>query len=127
MDIVGTIVKSLNGYIFNLSEKISSEYNIPIEDILKIWCEQNNTCFQTVFVPMIKISKKQKKITNTTPPTLEEDQSIVEDETTSKFNSPETIEEVSNVCSYIFIRGHKKDQRCTIISKAGNMCSKHKK
>jgi len=119
MDVVNTIVKSLNGYIFNLSEKISEEYNIPLEDILKIWCEQNNICFQSVFTPMIKISKKQKKITTSSNITTPSSTELIID----------TIEEeeISNLCSYIFTRGPKKDQRCTIVAKTGTLCSKHKK
>lgn len=120
MDVVNTIVKSLNGYIFNLSEKISEEYNIPLEDILKVWCEQNNICFQSVFAPMIKISKKQKKITTSSSNITTPSSTVID-------TIEEEDEEISNLCSYIFTRGPKKDQRCTIVAKTGTLCSKHKK
>lgn len=62
MDVVQSITTSLNNYVFTLSETISEEYNIPIEEILQIWCEQQNLSFPMTFGAMLKVSRKQKKV-----------------------------------------------------------------
>lgn len=121
MDVVQSIVKNINGYVFKLCEKMESEHGIPIEESLKIWCEQQNISFSTVFLPMIKIANKSKKVTDNEPEISEqqdEEEKIIEEE--EKINS-------SNVCEYIFSRGPKKGTRCTILAKTGPLCSKHKK
>lgn len=137
MDVFKTINKSLNGYIFNLSEKISEEHGIPIEDILKVWCEQQNISFTTVFLPMMKISKKQQKllvVATPVPSPPVQNEVVVEDSNIFSTYIPENVsDEGSNntksegiVCEYIFTRGSKKGQRCTTVAKSGNLCSKHK-
>lgn len=133
MDVVKTITKSINGYIFNLSEKISDEHGIPIEDILKVWCDQQNISFTNVFLPMLKISKKQKKL-DTTP---EDDTiGIIPDVSSVNNDTLEPVEDTASkaiastsdgtLCEYLFSRGPKKGARCTIIAKTGTLCSKHK-
>lgn len=142
MDIVQNITKSLNGYIFNMSEKISAEYNVPIEGVLKIWCEQQNVSFDTVFAPMMKISKKTKKIASPSSPVptlveISEDgpegiDGVDEDDDQKEVVTPTTPVATTSkspsekVCEYIFSRGPKKGTRCVIMAKTGPLCSKHK-
>lgn len=143
MDVTKSIIKSLNGYIFNLSEKISQEHNIPIEEILNVWCDQQNISFTNVFLPMIKISKKQKKQdqsiafetltedNNITSPPFSSNDEIINEEsslssTTLVNNIKNSEKQESKLCEYIFTRGPKKDKQCTIMAKSGNLCSKHK-
>lgn len=124
MDIVQNITKSLNGYIFNMSEKIAAEYNVPLEGVLKIWCEQQNVSFDTVFVPMMKISKKTKKIASPLSPVVEISEECIEEEDQKEVVTPVTKSE--KMCEYIFSRGPKKGTRCVIVAKTGPLCSKHK-
>lgn len=124
MDIVQNITKSLNGYIFNMSEKISTEYNVPLEGVLKIWCEQQKVSFDTVFAPMMKISKKTKKMTSS--PVVMAEISEVEEDDKTEVVTPVTKSPSEKVCEYIFSRGPKKGTRCVIMAKTGPLCSKHK-
>lgn len=134
MDITKAIIKSLNGYIFNLSEKISQEHNIPIEEILNIWCDQQNISFTNVFIPMLKLSKKQHKksidIENNIDSFIEEQHYVDTPKSSScedeKIIKTVNLNETSKLCEYIFTRGPKKDKQCTIMAKSGNLCSKHK-
>lgn len=131
MDVSKTIVKTLNGHIFSLSEKISQKYDTPLEEILQIWCEQENVNFTTVFSPMIKIAKKIKKGSVIIQPEISTEDVINNDTERTSTILEEDLEEdadtANNMCVYIFTRGPKKNQRCTIIAKNGALCSKHKK
>lgn len=131
MEVAKAITKNINGYVFNMSEKISEKFNIPLESLLKIWCDQQNVSFQTEFLPMIKISKKVKKVSSDIISddfekldALSSSNSLTDDKVTS-----ETVEPKSPgiLCEYIFTRGQKKGARCTIMAKTGPLCSKHKK
>lgn len=144
MDVVQSIVKNINGYVFKLCEKMETDYNIPIEDSLKIWCDQQNISFSSVFLPMIKIANKSKKVSDNEPelpeseqpePELPEpEQQITNQQITNQQITHQQITDkdedknnTSNVCEYIFSRGPKKGTRCTILAKTGPLCSKHKK
>lgn len=114
MDLASTIVSELNNYIFDMSQKISETHNIPIEEILNVWCEQQNIDCDSTFGTMLKILKKQKKVESkpSTPVCTDE----------AKVESPIVI------CDYIFNRGPSKGTQCTTKTKNGNLrCSKHKK
>lgn len=133
MNITKTITKGIYEYVFSLSEKISENYNIPLEDILKIWCDQHDISFNSEFANMVKLSKKQKKIIpcheNNVEEKTNEDESCCDDNSTkgSPERTPKTTKNsITEICEYVFIRGPKKGQRCVTMSKNGPLCSKHK-
>lgn len=136
MNIVNTISNGISKYIFTFCETIHEQYDIPVEDILKIWCEQQKISYTTEFAQYVGITKKQKKIKSApkhdplTESIVEnEAETIVENEAESSSpspkNSPSKNSEV-NLCEYIFSKGIKKGQRCTTMTKNGTLCSKHK-
>lgn len=139
MEVAKNIAKCLNGYIFGYCKKISEQHSIPLEDLLKIWCEQQNVCFKTEFSHLLKHDKKQVKLEDIKDDTSIEDAmstlsltdvdatEIREEEKappakpTKAETSPKGVK-----CEYVFSRGAKKGQRCTTICKTGPLCSKHK-
>lgn len=62
MNVYKTIVKSLNKAVFLLTKNISEQCEMSHEELLKIWCEQQELNFQTEFSASLKISNKQVKI-----------------------------------------------------------------
>lgn len=138
MDIIKSLTKNLNGHIFSFCEKISQEHNISLEEILNMWCEQQNISYTNVFMPMLKLSKKQQKKSISIDTTtlqesfIEEDFEELETPKSSDYKKPtkptkvSELQETSKLCEYIFTRGPKKDKQCTIMAKSGSLCSKHK-
>lgn len=126
MNVSESIISHLNGFIFSYSEKIVEKYNnvIKLEDILQIWCDQQQVSFERVFLQMIKLSKKTKKDKPEKDTVIKED--FIEDKTNDTPISNNDDENVGTSCSYKFTRGVKKGTRCTVIAKTGPLCSKHK-
>lgn len=122
MNITKTIVNGISIYIFKFSEQISEKYKIPLEEILKIWCEQQDISYESEFAQMVKLSKKQQK------------KSIVSNGVEHSNESTKSTESSTNdssvadakLCEYTFTKGSKKGQRCTTMAKNGSLCSKHK-
>lgn len=133
MDFSQTVLNELNQFIFKFAEKISETHNIDINATLKIWCDINNVDMSTCFSAMIKEFKKQKKTEEIKDIDENLISTIIEEEDEEKTNNDEiknvALNETptnSDQCQYIFTRGPKKGQRCTITSKNKNYCSKHK-
>lgn len=155
MNIVNTISNGISKYIFSFCETIHTQYDIPIEDILKIWCDQQKISYNTEFAQYVGMVKKQKKVKSTP-----KHKTVTDNETSDISNktdididieteieqstspckntldhsspsqsisskSPTKNSEV-NLCEYKFSKGIKKGQRCTTMTKNGAFCSKHK-
>lgn len=148
MNIVNTISNGISKYIFSFCETIHTQYDIPIEDLLKIWCDQQKISYTTEFAQYVGITKKQKKIksisknkSTTDNETenkdiidIENEQSPSENEQSPSTSSPSKnkspLSPVKNtdvnLCEYTFSKGIKKGKRCTTMTKNGTFCSKHK-
>lgn len=145
MNIVNTISNGISKYIFSFCETIHDQYDIPIEDILKIWCEQQKISYNAEFSQYVGMVKKQKKIKSIPKhkPTIDnetenkdildienEPENDPEPSTSSSKNISESSSPVKNsevnLCEYTFSKGIKKGKRCTTMTKNGNFCSKHK-
>jgi hypothetical protein len=143
MDITKNILNSLNGYVFNLAEGISEKHNVPIQEVLSIWCDQQNVSMDNSFGQLLKQHKKQKAKEVTVDDlannfaelnVLEEDQGKEDvggnDADNAEVNKASKSNPIPNgsprTCAYVFTRGAKKNTRCQVVSKCGEFCSKHK-
>jgi hypothetical protein len=152
MDVITQIKRAVDEYIFKLCSEISDNYpDIIIEDLLKIWCEQQNVNFEETYGKYLKLANKQKKIisspnsitTHHIPEdeTLQYDNNIISSENLSENMKSLNISTPSNsvssssesfktdkiVCMYVFQKGVKAGTRCTSAAKNSPFCTKHNK
>nr|UOX61097.1 MAG: hypothetical protein DiTV3a_F17ORF2 [Diabrotica toursvirus 3a] len=113
MKILEIIASSLNEFIFDFTEKIGNEFNIPQDDLLQVWCDQ-----QEITLVSFEKYKSKKKTVVVIPENVDEQEEI----------STTTIDELEEPigCCYVFTRGSKKGTVCGNTLKSGNYCTKHR-